>query len=132
MRRLIPGPARPHADKMHAIRRGFQMADRPSSDSEGEDFARMLEEASAPKFHREGETVQGTIVAIGGDVAFVDIGGKGEATIDIAELADPESGVRVEVGDTGQAVGGSAGGGPKAAARLARGAVAGEGVGARF
>src|SRR5207245_10324803 len=103
MRRLIPGPARPHADKMHAIRRGFQMADRPSSDSEGEDFARMLEEASAPKFHREGETVEGTIAAIGGDVAFVDIGGKGEATLDIEELPDSESDSQVNVGEPAQA-----------------------------
>ena len=99
------------------------MADRPSSDSEGEDFARMLEEASAPKFHREGETVEGTIVAIGGDVAFVDIGGKGEATIDIEELADPESDVQVKVGDTVQAVVVSTVGGLKLSHKLARGAV---------
>jgi small subunit ribosomal protein S1 len=115
-------PAEP--DKISAIRRGFQMPDRPRSDSEDdEDFARMLGEASAPKFHQEGETVQGTIVAIGGDVAFVDIGGKGEATIDIAELADPESDVRVKVGDTVQAVVVSTVGGLKLSHRLARGAV---------
>src|SRR5256885_8279246 len=76
-RRLVPGPAGRQADKMLAIRRGSQMPDRPRSDSEdSEEFARMLEEASAPKSHREGETVEGIIVAIGGEVAFVDIGGE--------------------------------------------------------
>src|SRR5882672_3830650 len=109
---------------MHTIRRGLQMADRPRSDSEEqEDFARMLEEASAPKFHREGETVEGTIVAIGPDVAFVDVGGKGEATIDVAELADPDSDVQVKVGDTVHAVVVSTVGGLKLSHRLARGAV---------
>src|SRR3989441_12602760 len=107
---------------MHAIRRGFQMADRPRSDSEEEDFARMLEEASAPKFHREGETVVGTIVALGEEVAFVDIGGKGEATIDVEELADPDSDVQVKVGDTVQAVVVSTVGGLKLSHKLARGA----------
>ena len=99
------------------------MADRPRSDSEEEDFARMLEEASAPKFHREGETVEGTIVALGDDVAFVDIGGKGEATIDIEELANPDSDVQVKVGDTVQAVVVSTVGGLKLSHKLARGAV---------
>jgi small subunit ribosomal protein S1 len=108
---------------MDAIRRGLQMADRPRPDAEGEDFARMMEEASAPKFHREGETVEGTIVAIGEDVAFVDVGGKGEATIDIAELADPESDVRAKVGDRVQAVVVSTVGGLKLSHKLARGAV---------
>ena len=99
------------------------MADRPRSDSEEEDFARMLEEASAPKFHREGETVVGTIVALGDEVAFVDIGGKGEATIDVEELADPDSDVQVKVGDTVQAVVVSTVGGLKLSHKLARGAV---------
>src|SRR3989449_4837006 len=100
------------------------MPDRPRSDFEDdEDFARMLEEASAPKFHREGETVVGTIVALGEEVAFVDIGGKGEATIDIEELADPDSDVQVKVGDTVQAVVVSTVGGLKLSHKLARGAV---------
>src|SRR5213594_1813258 len=109
---------------MRAIRRGFQMADRPRSDSEEqEDFARMLGESFAPKFHREGETVEGTIVAIGGEVAFVDVGGKGEATIDLEELADPESDVQVKVGDTVQAIVVSTVGGLKLSHKLARGAL---------
>src|SRR2546426_12118692 len=89
---------------MLAIRRGSQMADRPRSDSEEqEDFARMMKESLAPKFHKEGETVEGTIVALGAEVAFVDIGGTGGAPTHIEELVRPGSDVRGEVGDSGRA-----------------------------
>jgi small subunit ribosomal protein S1 len=99
-------------------------AKQPEPPSEGtEDFARMLEDSLALKFHQEGETVSGTIVAIGPEVAFVDIGGKGEATIDIAELSDPDSDVQVKVGDTVQAVVVSTVGGLKLSHKLARGAL---------
>jgi small subunit ribosomal protein S1 len=82
----------------------------------------MLEESLALKSYRMGETVEGTIVAVGPEVAFVDIGGKGEATIDIEELADPDSGVQVKVGDTVKAVVVSTAGGLKLSHKLARGA----------
>ena len=109
---------------MLAIRRGFEMADHPRSDSEEkEEFARMMEESLAPKFHKEGETVEGTIVALGAEVAFVDIGGKGEATIDIEELVDPDSDVQVKVGDTVKAVVVSTVGGLRLSHKLARGAL---------
>jgi len=106
------------------------MTDRPRPDAaphepalEGDDdFARMLAGSFAPKFHQEGDTVTGTIVALGPEVAFVDVGGKGEATIDIAELVDPDSNVKVKVGDTVQAVIVSTVGGLKLSHRLARGA----------
>jgi small subunit ribosomal protein S1 len=81
----------------------------------------MLEESLAPRFHQEGDTVEGTIVAVGPEVAFVDIGGKGEATIDIEELADPDSDVQVKVGDTVRAVVVSTVGGLKLSHKLARG-----------
>jgi small subunit ribosomal protein S1 len=91
--------------------------------SEGqEDFGRMLEESLAARFHEEGETVEGTIVALGTEVAFVDIGGKGEATIDLEELADPDSNVQVKVGDKVRAVVVSTAGGLKLSHKLARGA----------
>ena len=100
------------------------MADHPRSDSEEkEEFARMMEESLAPKFHKEGETVEGTIVALGAEVAFVDIGGKGEATIDIEELVDPDSDVQVKVGDTVKAVVVSTVGGLRLSHKLARGAL---------
>ncbi len=96
-------------------------SDRPKPDPE-EDFARMLEESLAPRSYREGETVAGTIVAIGSDVAFVDVGGKGEATIALEELVDPDSDTEVKVGDTVQAVVVSTAGGLKLSHKLARGA----------
>ncbi len=93
-----------------------------NSSGEQEDFARMLEESAAPRTYREGETVEGIIVSIGTDVAFVDIGGKGEATIDIEELADPDSDSEVKIGDRVKAVVVSTVGGLKLSHRLARGA----------
>jgi small subunit ribosomal protein S1 len=50
------------------------------------------------------------------------VGGKGEATIDIEELADTDGGLDVQVGDRVQAVVVSTAGGLKLSQRLARGA----------
>jgi len=87
-----------------------------------DDFARMLEESLEPKIFQQGETVEGRIVSIGKDVAFVDVGGKGEATIDIEELVDPDGGVDVEVGDIVQAIVVSTARELKLSHKLARGA----------
>jgi small subunit ribosomal protein S1 len=48
---------------------------------------------------KRGEAVEGTIVSIGPKVALVNIGGKGEAEIDVAELKDHEGDIEVSVGD---------------------------------
>ena len=92
------------------------------SPPEEQDFARMLAESGEPRSFQAGETVEGTIVAIGQDVAFVDVGGKGEATIDLAELADPTDDVKAQVGDRVQAVVVSTAGGLQLSHKLARGA----------
>jgi small subunit ribosomal protein S1 len=92
----------------------------PPPDEEEEDFASMLEESLQPTFFQKGQSVEGKIVALGSDVAFVDVGGKGEATIDIAELADPEGTVQVQVGDTVKAVVVSTAGSLKLSHKLAR------------
>jgi small subunit ribosomal protein S1 len=55
-----------------------------------EDFASMFEASLQAKHVGKGQTVEGTIVAIGAEVAFVDVGGKGEALIEIAELKNDE------------------------------------------
>ncbi len=99
---------------------------------EEEDFARMLEESLQPKFLREGEPVEGKIVALGSDVAFVDVGGKGEATIDLAELADPDAGIEVQVGDTVKAIVVSTTGGIKLSHKLARSAATREALNGAF
>ena len=44
-----------------------------------EDFAAMFEASLKAKRFERGQTIEGTIVAIGPAVAFVDVGGKGEA-----------------------------------------------------
>src|SRR4029450_5234602 len=69
-----------------------------------EDFAAMFEASLQAKRIEKGQTIEGTIVAIGPEVAFVDVGGKGEATIAIDELKDDEGVLEVAVGDRIQAV----------------------------
>jgi len=93
-----------------------------SPPDEQEDFARMLEESIEPRSFKEGEMVEGPIVAFGENVAFVDVGGKGEASIDIEELVDPDGDVDVQVGDIVQAVVVSTSGGLRLSHKLARGA----------
>ena len=87
-----------------------------------EDFAAMFEASIKAKRVEKGQTIEGTIVAIGPDVAFVDIGGKGEASIDIGELKDDEGGLEVAVGDRIQATVVSTVGGVTLSRRLVRGA----------
>jgi len=59
----------------------------------------MFEASVKAKQFKRGQTVEGTIVSIGPKVAFVNIGGKGEAEIDVAELKDHEGDIEVSVGD---------------------------------
>ena len=64
-----------------------------------EDFAAMFEASLKARRFERGQIVKGTIVAFGQDVAFVDVGGKSEAQIDLAELKDAEGDIEVSVGD---------------------------------
>jgi len=64
----------------------------------------MFEASIQAKRIEKGQTIEGTIVAIGPEVAFVDVGGKGEATIAIDELKDADGHLEVAVGDRIQAV----------------------------
>ncbi len=80
-----------------------QAADDPSPAHE-EDFATMLAASEAAEAARprlsEGARVRGRVVAIGPTTAFVAIGDKAEATIDLAEFRDAETGeVPLAVGD---------------------------------
>jgi small subunit ribosomal protein S1 len=87
-----------------------------------EDFAAMFEASLKAKRFEKGQTIEGTIVAIGPEVAFIDVGGKGEATIDVAELKDDEGDLEVAAGDRIQAVVVSTVGGLTLSRKLARGA----------
>src|SRR5215210_813456 len=82
----------------------------------------MFEASLKAKRIEKGQTVEGTIVAIGADVAFINVGGKGEATIDLAELKDADGNLEAAVGDRLQATVVSTTGGLTLSRRLIRGA----------
>jgi len=87
-----------------------------------EDFAAMFEASIKAKRIEKGQTIEGAIVAIGPEVAFVDVGGKGEAAIALDELRDAEGHLEVKVGDRIQAVVVSTAGGLTLSRKLALGA----------
>jgi len=64
-----------------------------------EDFAAMFEASVKAKRFERGQTVEGVIAGFGPKVAFVSIGGKSEAQIDLEELKDDEGDVEFSVGD---------------------------------
>src|SRR5262249_30397957 len=72
--------------------------------SDDEDFAALLA-ASEAKGTRElriaaGDVVRGRVIAVGATTAFVAVGGKAEATIDLGEFRDPRTGeVQLREGD---------------------------------
>ncbi len=90
--------------------------------SEDEDFAALFEASLKTKRFQKGQMIEGTIVAIGPEVAFVNVGGKGEATIETDELKDPDGDLEVAVGDRIQAVVVSTEGGLTLSRKLALGA----------
>ena len=92
------------------------------SEPDEEDFAAMFEASVKAKRFKTGQTIEGTIVAIGPEVAFVDVGGKGEATIDVAELKDADGDIEVAVGDRIQATVVSTEGGLTLSRKLCAGA----------
>src|SRR5262245_28538522 len=59
----------------------------------------MFEASVKARQFSRGQTIEGRIVGIGSKVAFVDVGGKGEAEIDVQELKDAEGAFEVAVGD---------------------------------
>lgn len=105
-------------------------------ESEGrEDFATLFEASYAA--HRmkrltNGQTVEGTIVAIRADVALVDVGAKGEATIDVGELKNDDGVLEVGVGDRIHATVVSTMGGLKLSRKLQRGAASAQQLGNAF
>jgi small subunit ribosomal protein S1 len=98
------------------------MTPQSMTDTNEEDFAALFQASLKTKRIERGQTIEGTIVAIGPDVAFVDVGGKGEATIDTAELKDADGDIEVAVGERIQAVVVSTSSGLTLSRRLARGA----------
>jgi small subunit ribosomal protein S1 len=87
-----------------------------------EDFATLFAASIQAKRHEKGQVIEGKVVAIGADVAFIDVGGKGEATIGVDELKNDEGQIEVAVGDRVQAMVVATDGGLKLSRKLARGA----------
>src|SRR6185436_4920520 len=82
----------------------------------------MFEASERARRVSKGQIIEGTIVAIGEESALVDVGGKSEAAIDMAELKDENGDVEVKVGDRIQAMVVSTAGELKLSRRLALGA----------
>lgn len=92
------------------------------SQNDTEDFAALFAASIQTTRFETGQTVDGTIVAIGADVAFVDVGSKGEATLALSDLAGPDGVVDAKVGDRVQATIVSTTGGITLSRKLQRGA----------
>lgn len=88
-------------------------------DDQPEDFAAMFEASVQTKPLEQGELVEGRVVSIGSEVALVDVGRKGEAVMDIAELKNADGGFEVAVGDLIQAIVVSTSGGLTLSRKLA-------------
>ncbi len=81
----------------------------PTNDDETpapeEDFAALFAASETPSAKAErrvraGDTVRGRVIALGAETAFVAIGGKSEAVINLAEFRDPETGeLTIAIGD---------------------------------
>jgi small subunit ribosomal protein S1 len=93
-----------------------------SNDTDGEDFATLFAASAQTRRLTTGQTVDGTIVAIGPEVALVDVRSKGEASIAVGELKNDDGAMDFTVGDRIQATIVSTQGGVTLSRRLQRGA----------
>src|SRR5499433_3934075 len=64
-----------------------------------EDFATLFARHEARRALERGQVVKGRVIQISDEHVFVDVGGKGEAWIDRAELTDDDGQLKVNVGD---------------------------------
>ena len=64
-----------------------------------EDFATLFARHQAQRALEKGQVVRGRVIQITAEHVFVDVGGKGEAWIDRAELVDADGALHVAVGD---------------------------------
>src|SRR5687767_14396002 len=95
---------------------------RPHMIDPEDDFATLFEASERARRVAKGQIIDGTIVAIGTEVALVSVGGKSEAAIDIGELKDDAGNLEVKVGDRIQAMVVSTAGGLTLSRSLALGA----------
>jgi small subunit ribosomal protein S1 len=67
--------------------------------SDTEDFATLFAREAARPVLEMGQVVKGRVIQITAESVFVDVGSKGEAWIERAELTDPDGRLKVAVGD---------------------------------
>src|SRR6266571_4167045 len=67
--------------------------------SDAEDFSTLFAREPVRPVLEVGQIVKGRVIQIAAESVFVDVGGKGEAWIERAELTDEEGRLRVAVGD---------------------------------
>ena len=91
-----------------------------------EDFATLFAHHEAGPTLELGQIVKGRVIQITAENVFVDVGGKGEAWIDRAELTDDEGRLRISVGDEVEATVVAAGDEVRLSHKLRKGAQARE------
>ncbi|NMB74621.1 MAG: S1 RNA-binding domain-containing protein [Myxococcales bacterium] len=82
-------------------RPGWAQREKADNDADRAEFLAALEQPVKAKRAERGEMVKGTIVSLGAEYAFVDLGGKSEGVISIQELS--EDGKTPQIGDTVEA-----------------------------
>jgi len=90
-------------DRMSFRKNGQDTNDSPQhGEDAGEDFASLFESGQYDReaFVQRDTKVEGSVVSIGEDWIFVDIGAKTEACIAREELVDEQGGLTVKIGDT--------------------------------
>jgi small subunit ribosomal protein S1 len=92
--------------------------------SDTEDFATLFARESARPVLEVGQVVKGRVIQITAESVFVDVGSKGEAWIERAELTNEEGKLRVAVGDEIEATVVSAGDEVRLSHKLRQGAQA--------
>jgi small subunit ribosomal protein S1 len=92
------------------------------NDPNEEDFATLFAASAQTRRLQNGQTVEGIIVAIGPEVALVDVGAKSEATIAVGELTNEDGAIEAKVGDPVKATVVATAGGITLSRRLQRGA----------
>ena len=97
--------------------------------SDSEDFAALFARHEASRSLEVGQVVKGRVIQITAEHVFVDVGGKGEAWIDRAELADADGRLGVAVGDEVEATVVKTGDEIRLSHRLRQGAQAREALG---
>ena len=92
-------PVAPPSDSVEALDKQY------AADESSAEFAALLEESDRQNYREvsSGEKITGTLREIGPSVAFIDFGGRSEASIDIRELSDPSGALKYKTGDAVEA-----------------------------